>query len=299
MKLKAHLFPLGDESDELLAASIPENARKIVSARWSVALDDPVLPELLRTGESTNGFWVSAEAVFSAGELREFSHFEVICRKFITESDKDYESNLASCHRSPLMDKGGESPIRLASGFSLTRISLKPNMVGSIGNWIAEYVIGSAVADVLNSKQFTSVSFLPIYTHRDGAPHENFFQIFSNSVLEPVEFDCSIERIQSDEPDENGKLRHLGCLSYRPENLVEKPDFLRSAEPWGGWWGWPSWIVSKRVVDTFRQSKLRGWSFRPVLVADSELHSSYLRQWTHLNELVSQCSLSTFDGGRW
>jgi hypothetical protein len=207
MNLKAHLFPFGDDSLELLAALIPENAREIVSARWSVALGDPALPKILCAGESTDGFWVSGEAVFSAAELRGFSHFEVICRKFIAETDKDHDSNLAACHRAPLMDNGGESPIRLASGFSLARISLKPNMVGAIGDWIGEYVIGSAVADVLNAKNFTGVSFLPIYNPRTDAPYENYFQIFSDTVLEPAEVDCSIERIQSDDPDENGKLR--------------------------------------------------------------------------------------------
>ena len=298
MKLKAYLYPLGDDSLELLAALIPEKAREIVSARWSVALDDPVLPKMLSTADSTGGFWVSAEAVFSAAELREISHFEIICRKFISESNKDYESNMAACLRAPLTDRGGESPIRLATGYSLARFSLKPNMVGAIGDWTGEYVIGSAVADAFESKKFSGATFLPVYNPKTDAPYADFFQIFSDSVLEPAEMDCSVERIQSDEPEENGKLRHLGCLSYREEILVEKPDFLRTAEPWGGWWGTPSWVVSSRVECAFRERKLRGWAFRPVLVADSRLHASYLSQWTSLNELVSQCSSSTFDGGR-
>lgn len=298
MKLKAYLYPLGDDSLELLAALIPEKAREIVSARWSVALDDPVLPKILGSGDSTSGFWVSAEAVFSSAELRELSHFEIICRKFIPESNKDYELNMTACLRAPLTNRGGESPIRLATGFSLARISLKPNMVGAIGDWTGEYVIGSAVADTFKSNNFSGVTFLPVCNPKTDAPHAEFCQIYGDSVLEPVEMDCSIERIQSDEPEENGKLRHLGCLSYREENLVDKPDFLRTAEPWGGWWGWPSWVVSCGVVNTFRERKLRGWAFRPVLVADSKLHSFYLSQWIHLNELVSQCSGSTFDGGR-
>ena len=298
MKLKACLYPFGDDSFELLAALIPEKAREIVSARWYVALDDPVLPKILNDGESTGGFGVSAEAVFSVAELREFSHFEVVCRKFISESNKDYELNMTACLRAPLTNRGGESPIRLANGFSLTRISLKPNMVGAIGDWTEEYLIGSAVADTFKSNNFSGVTFLPVCNPKTDAPHAEFFQIFSDSVLEPLEMDCSIERLQSDVPEEDGKLRHLGCLSYREEKLVDKPDFLRTAEPWGGWWGWPSWVVSSRVEETFRERKLRGWAFRPVLVADSKVHSSYLSQWAHLNELVSQCSGSRFDGGR-
>ena len=298
MKLKAYLYPLGDDSLELLNALIPERARKVVSARWSVALDDPVLPKILRTGDSTNGFWVSAESVFAAAEVRELSHFEVICRKFIPETREDYDWNMAACIRSSLIDRGGESPIRLATGFSLAGISLKPNMVGAIGDWTGEYIVGSAVADAFKSNNFSGVTFLPVRNPKTDAPYAEFFQIYSDSVLDPVEMDCSIEQIQSDEPEENGKLRHLGCLSYREGVLLEKPDFLRTAEPWAGWWGWPSWVVSNRVAKSFRERKLRGWAFRPVLVADSKLYSSYLDQWTRLVGFVSQCSRSAFDGGR-
>ena len=298
MDLKVHLFPCGDDSLELISSVIPESAREIVSARWSVALDDAVLQEILQGGESTDGFWISAEAVLSATELRELSHFEVMCRKFITESNKDYKRNFAACEGTPLVDKGGESPIRLATGFSLSRISMKPNMIGAIGDWVGEYVIGSAVADAFKSEEFTGLSLVPVNNPRIDAAHEDFFQIFSDCVLQPVEMDCSIERIQSSVAEENGKLRHLGCLSYGEEKLAEVPDFSRTAEPWAGWWGWPSWVVSANVVKNFRENMLRGWAFRPVLVKETELYSSYLGQWTQLEELVAQYSRSSFDGGR-
>jgi hypothetical protein len=299
MELRVHLYPFGDDSLELIASLIPEGKREIISARWSVALDDPILRDILFGGESTKGFWVSAETRLSAAELRESSHFEIVCRKIIRASDKDYEANEAALERAPLMDKGGVSPIRLASGFTLTRIPLKPHMVSAITDQAAEYLVGSAVADVFTSNEFSGFSFNPINNPRIDAPHEGFFQIFSDSVLEPVEVDCSVECIQSDFPAENGKFRHLGCLTYREDNLAEIPDFSRTAEPWEGWGGCPSWVVSSRVVSTFRESKLRGWAFRPVLVKESELYSSYLSQWTQLNKLVAQLSRSMFDGGRW
>jgi hypothetical protein len=171
-------------------------------------------------------------------------------------------------------------------------------MVGEVGGWTDEYVVGSGVASVFNSRDFTGVTFLPVHNPKIGVPHAEFVHIYGDHVLGPAEIDCSIERIQADESGENGGLRHLGCLSYREEILQEKPDFLRTAEPWSGWWGWPSWVVSSRVANTFRERKLRGWAFRPVLVAESQLYSSYLSQWTRLCELVSQCSMSKFDGGR-
>ena len=124
MKLKACLYPFGDDSFELLAALIPEKAREIVSARWYVALDDPVLPKILNDGESTGGFGVSAEAVFSVAELREFSHFEVVCRKFISES-KDIEFNKETRKLSPL----GE----LESHNIIIRLNKENTLIGLYG----------------------------------------------------------------------------------------------------------------------------------------------------------------------
>ena len=298
MKLKTHLYSLADEGNELLASLIPESEREIISERWSILLDSPVLPEVIKAGESTGGFWVSAEAVLSTAERRRTTHFEVVCRKVVNASDKDYEANLAICEHIPLVNKGGESPIRLATGFSLTRIPLKPNMVGAIGGWESEYVFGSAAASVFDSEAFSGLSFVPVNNPRTNTPHEGFHQIYSDNVLDPAIVDCSIERIRSDWPEEDGKLRHLGNLSYPEEALTDKADFLRTAESWAGWFGWPSWVVSRKVVDVFRNKKLRGWAFRPVLLRESDIYSSYIEQWTYLNKLISQCPRSEFDGGR-
>ena len=298
MKLKTYLFSLADEGTELLASLIPESASEIISARWPIMLDNPVLPEVLQAGEPTGGFWVSAEAVFSNAEQREMNHFEVVCRKVVKATDEDFETNQSIEERVPLVDRGGETPIRLAKGFSLTRIALKPNMVGAIRGWESEYVLGSAAESVFDSAAFSGLSFVPVNNPRTNTPHEGFHQIYSDNVLDPAIVDCSIERIRSDWPEEDGLLRHLGNLSYAEEALTNKADFLRTAEPWASWNGWPSWVVSRKVVDIFRDKKLRGWAFRPVLLRESDIYSSYIEQWTYLNKLISQYSQSKFDGGR-
>ena len=93
MELKVHLFPFGEDSLELIESLIPESKREIISARWSVAFDDPILGEILHAGESTDGFWISSGARLSVSELQELSHFEIVCRKTIHVSDKDHEAN--------------------------------------------------------------------------------------------------------------------------------------------------------------------------------------------------------------
>ena len=299
MELTVHLYPLGEDSLKLIGSLIPESKREIVSARWSVALDDPILAEILQTGEATDGFWISSEARLSASELHELSHFEIVCRKIIPASDKDQEANEVASKQAPLLDKDGGSLIRLPSDFTLTRIQLKPNMVSAIGDQAGEYLIGSAVADVFATHKFSGFSLYPINNPRNDVPHEGYFQIFSDSVLKPAETDYSIECIHSEHPDEDGKLRHLGCLSYLKSNLAEATDFSRTAEPWENWMGTPSWVVSSRVVSAFRENRLRGWAFRPVFVKESKLYTSYLIYWAQLNKLITHCSRSMFDGGRW
>jgi hypothetical protein len=299
MKLYARLFPLGDRSQELLDVLLRDGVPRVVSARWPVAVDRLVLSDILQAGESTKGFWVSGEAVFSETELKGISHYEAVCRKVVKESPADYDANAAMCKRTRLLDAGGESPIRLVSGLVLSHIPLKPNMVGLIGDWTQEYVVGSGVAQAFTTAGLTGFSLLPISHPKRRSPHERFFQLFSDSILKPASLDCSVERIKSVVPSENGHLQHMGCLSYVQPDLANSPDFSRTAEPWGGWDGWPLWVVRAKVKQTFDQHKMRGWAFRPILVRGSDLYTEYVSQWQHLYDLVARCSRSKFDGGRW
>jgi hypothetical protein len=299
MKLYARLFPLDDRSQGILDVLLRDGVPRIVSARWPVAVDNPVLSDILQAGESTKGFWVSGEAVFSQAELNGISHYEAVCRKMVKESPSDYDANTAACKRTRLFDAGGEAPIRLVSELALSHILLKPNMVGAIGDWTQEYVVGSGVAQVFTSAGLTGFSLLPISHPKRRSPHERFFQLFCESILKPATLDCSVECIKDSTPEENGHLRHMGCLSYAESDLADTPDFSRTAEPWGGWHGWPLWVVRARVKQVFTAHKLRGWAFRPVLIQGTDLYGEYLAHWQHLCDVVAKCSRSKFDAGRW
>ena len=88
MNLKIHLYPLSDDSTGLIASLIPKEKRETKSGRWPVKVDDPVLKQILRSGESTEGFWLSCETIFTKAELMEITHYEIICQKYISESKK-------------------------------------------------------------------------------------------------------------------------------------------------------------------------------------------------------------------
>ncbi len=299
MQLVARLYPPDEKSLTILRRYLPAKNIKPVSGRYPAALDNPVLSDILAKGEKTCGFRVSAEAVFSREEISGVTHFEIVCRKFISESDKDYEHNFAACERSELLERGGASPIRLVTGFALSRITLKPNMVGAIDQWTSEYIIGKAVRDVFKKEGFTGWSVQPVLNLKSKSFYSDYVQLVSNCILKPAVVDDSVERLSSPHPEEDGHWRHLGCLCYRKEDMEGLTDFTRTAEPWAGWHGFPSWVVSSRVVEVFAQNKLRGWAFRPVLTAESDLYRQYRTQWQVLCQLLKKYPRSIFDGGRW
>lgn len=299
MHLNARLCPLGEKSLEVLQGLLPASSLKATSGRYPVAVDDSLLPAILQEGEKAGGFRVSGEAVFTRDELRGISHYEAVCRKFISETDKDYEHNFAAFQKTRFRACGGQEPIRLVSGFALSRMTLGPNRVGAIDQWTGEYVIGKAVADVFRQAGLTGWNLMPVLNPKTDDAYPDYFQLFSDVVMKPATIDCSVDLIRSEYPEEDGHLRHLGCLSYPAKHLQNMPDFTRTAEPWGGWFGQPVWVVSARVRDVFAAKKLKGWAFRPVLITESELYQCYLEQWQKLVGFIGKSSKSKLDGGRW
>lgn len=297
MNLHARLFPLGEESKRLVT-SVRQLA-PVRSARHAVDIDEPTFTALLEAGDRTDGFWVSGEVVFTPAEVRTLTHFELVSRAVVRETRLDFERNDAVRARSPLIDAGAERPVRLVSSLYMTRIPLKPNGVGTIGDWTAEYVVGTGVAQRLTAERFSGLTLISILETGTGRPHSHVRQLYCESLLAPAVIDASVERIVSAVPEEDGHLRHLGCLSYAAADLRDRPDFNRTAEPWSGWHGWPSWVVGVRVKQTFVAAKCRGWAFRPVLTRESAIYNDYVAGWQRLRTLVGATSRSVFDGGRW
>ena len=180
-----------------------------------------------------------------------------------------------------------------------------PNHVAPDHPWLADhpeyFVRGDAEDLARDPAGFLAVGDSVIARGRDPffPPWPDVAQLYSSSVLPPSARDASIQAVSSRVASENGKLRVLGCLAYDPSALEDIPDFSRTAEPWMGWWGWPSWIVSARVEKVFKQRQLRGWAFRPVLVTGTPLYDEYCDAWRRLRDRVRESARSQFEGGRW
>jgi len=296
MELLVWLFPLGERSRARLVELLPASRLVFKSGRCALPVSDPLLPRVLAGGD---GFWVAGQSVFSRSELSRFRHFEAVCRRVVPEGKRDHEKNLATVEATPKFGPDGTAGIRLVRGFVLTRITLKPNVVAAIGGWTNECVVGSEVAQAVREAGFSGFQLLPVTHPKTGVPYADFSHLFTEAILPPATLDPSVETIRSRFPEENGALRHLGCLSYAAGDLYQRPDFNRSAEPWASWWGFPSWVVSARVAALFKRAKLSGWHFRPVLEVGSATYDQYLRSWQELAQHVAEGEKTTFDGGRW
>ena len=69
-----------------------------------------------------------------------------------------------------------------------------------------------------------------------------------------------------------------GCLCYETLNSKNLKDFNRTAEPWASN-DFPLWVVSQRVREIYRDHKLKGWIFEPVLEKGSELYEEHNLLW--------------------
>jgi hypothetical protein len=299
MHLNARLYPHSDSSREALLAAIHPDDGDPVSARYAVRVGTEALRRALADGDAADGFGVSGELILDKQELRSLSWFEPLCRKVANETDADYQKNFDVCQRTPLRNAGAEESIRLMRNFSLSRITIKPNYVAGIGEWTGEYILGKAARAAFEVEQLSGWTAAQIFHTKTGVEHEHFSQLYCESVLPPSVRDVSIETISSRVDAEHGKLRRLGCVAYSTADLDGRPDFNRTAEPWQGWHGWPAWVVSRRVKDAFETHGLRGWRFRPVFIAGTELYRQYVDAWTELSAAVRATTKSKLDGGQW
>lgn len=168
MELTARLYPL-DYASRACLAELLVPLPPAVSARFPVPVSDPRLPRISAAGDSAAGNWVSAEAVLSRRELKAATHFEAVCRFLIRETDRDREANMATVTLTPVTQAGGFEAVRLTRGFVLSRIRMKPNVIGLVGDWTGEYVVGAALAQALSAAGCSGYTLLPVTDPETGS----------------------------------------------------------------------------------------------------------------------------------
>lgn len=290
MRLVLHLDPNRPDVSQVTVASALPGRHATSKSALTVEIGDSRLHGLVQSGESSGGFGISAEWILSEAECASVSHYSVVCRQTVPESDAAYRRNHDLWAASRMTPAGGATSVRLMRGVYLSQLRLKPKTIAGIGEWMEAYLAGAEVWQVFGEAELTGVVPEKVFQVRSGTPFPDAHQLFTETKLPPMEFDLAT----------SVALGASGLLCYHSEELAGLPDFMHTAEPWANArFGWPLWVVSARVRDLFRKDKVRGWAFHPVLMRGSTLHRDYLALCGQLLALMGSTQHSRLVARTW
>lgn len=254
---------------------------------FEIDSSNELFDRFLELTRETSGSWFNPVMSFTKQELESARLFQLDCRgKIVNEKPRDYDWNAGRLKNTDYIRTSANLKIKIIDQIALSsNIKVRPNAVGCASNWMAEFVLAAPVAHIFESAGLTGFETRPILDLRSGALHEDFFLLYSSSIMPAAVLDVTTPMSIERDPEDSSP-RELGCLTYDPEDLESVLDFNRTAEDWSSN-SMPLWVVTSRVRDVFLRNKLRGWAFRPVLERGSDLHQEYLEMWKDLIERVS------------
>lgn len=236
----------------------------------------PVLPRLLELAEGEPVSFLR-ELQCSPAELSAASHFEAICRSTIAQTRADSKATMAAYHSDTLHPTASRWSVRLPQKIYLSK-PVAGTAISHVDDWTGEYVVGPQAAQGLRASGLTGFELRPVL-HHDSAPAVDGGQhLVARELLPAALEDTTTFETFDDGPRQPSTPRRYGLLSYAAGALEGRPDFARTAEPWGAW-RTPVWIVGQRARAWFEAEQVRGWKFQPVLDAGSRLHAEHTQRW--------------------
>jgi hypothetical protein len=240
----------------------------------------PAFDRLLEVSKTRSRCWFNPWMEFTPSELAQSRFFQLECRgRLLKEKAGDYDLNIARLQSLPFITTGPGARIRRPDRLALRGASMKPNEVACAGDWMAEFLVSREVSRIFESEGLTGFSLRPVFDSKTKGDYDSFFQLYADQIMPRALVDATTP-IHPDHEDP-GHRRQLACLSYDFKGKTPRSDFHRTAEAWSNN-DIPVWIVSARVRECFVRHKLRGWAFRPVLEAGTDLHTTYTRLWADL-----------------
>lgn len=256
---------------------------------------NPGLAGFLRTAAGLGAFDLNPWMVFQPRVLASAEFLRIRPRRILVNTDRDFERTREALDALPWR---GEGPgrFRIPEQIFLTRIALKPNQIGVVGQWSAEYVVPDGVRGVFEAARLTGLRFRPVFDTRTDVPYRGFHQIHAPHGLVPAVPDCAWPA-PGDPPDDAPQTDLLGCLCYPRDALGDAPDFSRTGEALVSF-EFPEWVVRPAVMACARAHGLKGWAFEPVLISGSEQHRDYCALWDSFHRLLADCGAHTVRGRR-
>lgn len=274
--------------DPLLAKAMGPKPNAAVGFVFSKFLDaaGPALPRLLALAGGEQVSFLR-DLAFTAAELDEASHLEVVCKTTVAQSPADIKHTQAVYAADSLHGGPSRWPVRLPQRIYLSK-PIPPEAICHVDQWTGEYVLGAHAAAALQASGLDGYALQPVLQPKPragaGAKVEDEaggFHLVTDRLLPAALEDATMFETWDDGPREPGTPRRYGLLAYGAASLASSPDFARTAEPWGAW-RTPQWVVRQSVRKWFDDAQLRGWAFRPVLLEGSALHRAHGDGWREL-----------------
>jgi hypothetical protein len=236
----------------------------------------PVLPRLLELAQGEPVSFLR-DVQCTATELDSCSHFEAVCRSTIGQSRADSKATMAAYHQDSLHPTASRWPVRLPQRIYLSK-AVADTTISHVDEWTGEYVVGPQAAQGLRSSGLTGFELRPVLHHKTGEAHDGGHHLVARELLPAALEDTTVFETFDDGPRQPSTPRRYGLLSYAQGALDGKPDFARTAEPWGDW-NTPDWVVGGKARSWFDAMQVRGWKFQPVLEEGSRLHREHTQKW--------------------
>jgi hypothetical protein len=268
-----------------------------VDFRWP----DRRSEEFLRRAAGVVGFDLNPWLVFSKQEVSAARFLRLRCRKVVTDSNADFVRTRKEIDSLPWVGEDPYRRFRLPDRLFLSRINLRPNQIGGVGQWSAEYVAAAGICTGFLEDGLSGLAALPVYHTKSGQQLDGYVQLYSESILSNRIIDTASLPIGSTRGpsrvnpaligDEKG-YHAWGCLCYSAEALAKVKDFNRTGERMVAF-EFPEWIVTQRVRGRYEARLLKGWAFDPVLEQGTEAFHVHEQLWQSFYAVLEECSVHT------
>jgi len=223
---------------------------------------------------------------FSNKEVSGASRLLVRPAKVIHESGPDFDRMRAHIDTLPWRGDDPETRYRLIDRAYVSRYRLSPMNVAGYGEWSSEYVAHESVIRAFSCCGLTGLDTKPVIDTASGMPAEGMSMLYTEDILPERMRDLTSPRINSPHPEERGYER-FGCLCYPAVMFENSSDFCRTGENLVSF-EFPEWVISRAAVECYRNNRMKGWRFEPVLSDMTREYDEYLAMWESLYESLSE-----------
>ena len=254
--------------------------------------------ELTQNQKEGTGFnpWME----FTEEELDQCEFLQPVCRgPVFAETDADYNQTQEWLDAASEFEAIHGVKVDLLKRVCVKDRKLKPNVIAGVLQWTPDFILPTEIVNIFKQSELKGFSVREVFNRKAQLPFQDYHLLYSEHfmpaatrVVIPPESISLYEQFQDEfekvgisptragELDQQDKenLSLYGCLCYANLNRKNLKDFNRTAEPWASN-GFPLWVVSQRVRDIYREHKLKGWIFEPVLEEGSELYEEHSTLW--------------------